>query len=96
MGKLARIILSALIIATLLGVVFFELTGIAITSGLASLFALIGLVASWAGASLFDALSQRVSRGRTTAPPKTSFSAPPPSSHADHAPATPDIQEHQP
>jgi len=68
MGKLARIVLGAVIIGTLLGVVFFELTRIGITGGLVSLFALIGLIGSWLAVSAVDMILTRGGRTRHATP----------------------------
>jgi prepilin signal peptidase PulO-like enzyme (type II secretory pathway) len=47
MKQIGRIALGAVIVGTALAVIFYRFTAIQITSGLASLFALIGLLVSW-------------------------------------------------
>lgn len=47
MKQIGRITLGAVIVGTVLAVVFYRFTAIQITGGLASLFALIGLLVSW-------------------------------------------------
>jgi prepilin signal peptidase PulO-like enzyme (type II secretory pathway) len=47
MKKIGRIALGAVIVGTVLAVIFYRFTAIQITGGLASLFALMGLLVSW-------------------------------------------------
>jgi hypothetical protein len=59
MKQVGRISIGAIIVATLLGVLFYESTGISITAGLASLFALVGLLVSWATLGLAQTILKR-------------------------------------
>lgn len=70
MPVLARLVLGAVIVATIVGVVFFELTGISITGGLLSLFALLGIIVSWIIVTIYDMLIRRRARGRSPAVPE--------------------------
>lgn len=59
MKEIGRIAIGAVIVGTLLSVMFYRFTSIPITGGLASLFALTGLLASWATFALAHVILER-------------------------------------
>jgi hypothetical protein len=59
MKRIGRISIGAVVVGTLLSVVFYRFTSIPITGGLASLFALIGLLVSWATFALAHVIFER-------------------------------------
>jgi prepilin signal peptidase PulO-like enzyme (type II secretory pathway) len=56
MKRVGRIALGAVIVGTILAVIFYKFTAIQITGGLASLFALAGLLVSWTMSWLINLL----------------------------------------
>lgn len=67
MKQIGRIALGAVIVGTVLAVIFYRFTAIQITGGLASLFALIGLLVSWTMSWLVSMILER--RGNPTRGP---------------------------
>jgi hypothetical protein len=59
MRQIGRISIGAVLAGTLLSVAFYRFTSIPITGGLASLFALIGLLVSWATFALAHVIFER-------------------------------------
>jgi hypothetical protein len=59
MKQIGRISIGAVVLGTVLSVVFYRFTSIPITGGLASLFALIGLLMSWTTFAVAHAILKR-------------------------------------